>query len=142
MPGRKKFGRISEADFSSLLAAISATAKGRAFLDEYRRRGQPSETLGLLDSLKQIESTVDSVRDQLQPEQIARELQHIAMTLDIALDGAEADPEGEETARRFALAERAQRELTTLARSLAGEIAPPDEAQVDQPPSASGQPVR
>ena len=46
---------------------------------------------------------MESVRDQLQPERIAGELQHIAMTLDIALEGAEADPEGDETARRFAL---------------------------------------
>jgi hypothetical protein len=130
MPGRNKTG-ISEADFSSLLAAISATAKGRAFLDEYRRRYQPYETLSLIDSLKQIESTVDTMRDELKPHRIAGELQNIAMTLDIALDGVEADPEGGESARRFALAGRARQELQTLARSLADGITRPDE---DQPP--------
>jgi hypothetical protein len=124
MAGRRKFGSISEADFSSLLATISATAKGRAFLDEYRKRCQPSETLGLITSLQQIESSVGSVFDQLRPKQIAGELQHISMTLDIAIDGAEIDPEGDETARRFALADRARRELATLASSLAGEVAP------------------
>jgi hypothetical protein len=127
MAGRKKLG-ISESDFSSLLAAVSATAKGRAFLDEYRRRAQPAETLSLLDSLERIESSIGSVRDQLQPERIASELQHVSMTLDIAIDGAESNLQGDETARRFALVDRARRDLAALAHGLAGEVAPnPDE---------------
>jgi hypothetical protein len=43
------------------------------------------------------------------------------MTLDIAIEGAVIDPDGDETARRFALADRARRELATLAHSLRGE---------------------
>ncbi len=126
MGGREKSGRISERDFSSLLTAISATSKGRAFLDEYRRRAQPEGTLDLLNSLRRIESSLGSVRDQLQPERIAGELENIRMTLDIAVDGAASDPEGDETARRFALVERARRELAALALGLAGEIAVTD----------------
>ena len=124
MADRKKFGPLSEPDFESLLQALSATTKGRSFLDEYRRRFQPAETFGLLQSLSQIEATFGSVRDQLQPERIAGELRHISMTLDIAIEGALADPEGDETARRFALCDRARRELAALSHSLAGEQAP------------------
>ncbi len=120
MAGRKDFGRISEFDFSSLLQALSTTTKGRSFLLEYRRRGQPEETLELLNSLQRIETTIEGVRSQLQPELIAGEIQHVAMTLDIALEGAEIDPEGSETARRFALVERARRELAALSACLVG----------------------
>lgn len=120
MAGQATFGRISEREFSSLLQALSSTTKGRAFLNEYRRRFQPEETLSLLDSLQRIEETITAVRDQLQPERIADELRHVAMSLGIALEGASADPEGDDTARRFALAGRARHELETLAASLAG----------------------
>ena len=102
MAGRKKFGPISEPDYEDLLQALSATSKGRSFLDEYRRRALPSETTQLRASLSQIEATLGTVRDQLQPERIADELRHISMTLDIAIEGATTDPEGDDTARRFA----------------------------------------
>jgi hypothetical protein len=124
MAGRKDFGRISESDFSCLLQALSTTTKGRSFLLEYRRRGQPEETLELLDSLQRIETTIEGVRSQLQPELIAGEIQHVAMTLDIVLEGAEIDPEGDETARRFALVERARRELAALSACLVDAPAP------------------
>ena len=133
MAGRKDFGRISESDFSSLLQALSATTKGRSFLKEYSRRARPEETLSLLGSLKQIETSIDGVRSQLKPEVIAGELQHVAMALEIAVDGAEIDPEGNETARRFALVERARRELESLSKSLLGELAEEPEAPAQAP---------
>jgi hypothetical protein len=123
MGGRKGFGPISESDFSSLLQALSGTTKGRSFLAEYRRRCQPTETLGLLDSLERIETTIEGVRSQLRPELVVGEIQHVAMTLDIAVEGVNADPEGDETARRFALVERARHELRTLSETLMGETA-------------------
>jgi hypothetical protein len=119
MPGRKKLEPISEPEFDDLLKALSGTTKGRSFLEEYRRRFQPAETATLLESLSKIESTIGTVREELGPDRIANELQHISMTLDIAIDGAQVDPQGSETARRFALVERARRNLVTLARSLA-----------------------
>lgn len=130
MAGGATFGRISEAEFASLLRALSSTAKGRAFLNEYRQRFQPEDTLSLVESLRHIEATMAAVREQLQPERLADELRHVAMSLHIALDGVDADPDGEEeTARRFAIIERARRELHTLAASLAGtaegQAAPP-----------------
>ena len=58
MAGRKKLGPISEPEFANLLQALSSTTKGRLFLEEYRRRCQPAETLGLLNSLSRIEATI------------------------------------------------------------------------------------
>jgi hypothetical protein len=133
MPGRKKIGPISEPDFDNLLQALTATTKGRMFLEEYRRRCQPAETLGLLNSLARIEASISAAKEQLQPERIAQELRHISMTLEIALDGAEANSSGDTTARRFALADRARRELVTLAKSLAGEVVPTADGHTRDP---------
>ena len=133
MAGRKKLGPISESEFDNLLQALSSTTKGRLFLEEYRRRCQPAETLGLLNSLSRIEATIGAVKDQLQPERIAQELRHISMTLDIAIEGAEINSNGDTTARRFALADRARRELATLAKTLAGELVPNPEGQWRDP---------
>jgi hypothetical protein len=124
MAGRTSFGQISEPDFQNLLQALSATAKGRSFLAEYRRRCGPDDILGLLDSLHRIERSIASVRDQLRPERIADELRRVAMTLEIATDGTAADADGDETARRMALVGHARAELSTLAAGLAGGFAP------------------
>jgi len=125
MLGQTRLGQISEAEFANLLQALSATAKGRSFLTEYRRRSRPEETDSLLDALQRIEATIATVRDQLQPERIADELQRIAMTLEIATDGAESDPAGDETARRMALIARVRNEIAALAGGLAGHPSPP-----------------
>lgn len=135
MAGRASFGQITEADFSSLLQALSATAKGRLFLAEYRRRSRPEDTFDLLNALSRIEATIGTVRDQLQPERIADELRRVSMTIEIAVEGAEADPEGDETARRMALIDRARLELAALAGSLAGELAPPPCERVADDPA-------
>jgi hypothetical protein len=120
MAGQANPGQISETEFTRLLQLLSSTSKGRAFLNEYRERFRPEETLGLLDSLKHIEGSMSAVRDQLQPEAIANELRNIAMSLDLAIEGAEIDPEGDETARRFALADQARSELLALAATFGG----------------------
>jgi hypothetical protein len=130
MGGQASFGAISESEFSNVLEILSSTSKGRSFLDEYRRRFQPEDTASLIDSMHRIEDSMDSVRDQLQPERLAEELLHIAMSLDFAIEGAEADPDGDETARRFALADRARSELRTLAANLSGG---PDEIALIHP---------
>jgi hypothetical protein len=120
MAGHTSFGRISDSEFFSLLQELSGTGKGRSFLDEYLRRARPQETGALLDALARIEATIAIVRDQLQPERIADELRRIAMTLEIATDGAVADADGDEPARRMALVDRARQEISALAAGLAG----------------------
>ena len=136
MAGRASIGQIDETDFSSLLQAISASPKGRLFLDEYRRRNRSEESAQLLDSMKRIETAIAGVRDQFQAQRLAEDLLNIAMTLDIALDGAAADPEGDDSARRFALIGRARLDLASLARGLAGEDGPALQGGIAEPAPA------
>lgn len=124
MAAQTSFGQITDSEFSTLLQALSSTTKGRAFLNEYRRRLRPQETGSLLDALGRIETTIGSVRDQLQPERIADELRRIAMTLEISVDGTAADAEGDDTARRMALVVHAASEIATLAAGLASNPPP------------------
>ena len=124
MDGETPSAQIGEGEYSGLLQLLSATRKGRAFLDEVRRRAQPEEIQTLRRSLQLIQQAIHGLRDQLQPARVADELRHIAMTLEIATEGVVADPEGTETARRMALVNSARSELSALAATLAGEIAP------------------
>ena len=130
MAGQAGLGQIAEADYSRILKTLSGSVTGRAFLLEYRRRTRPEETNSLLGALVRIEDSIATVRDQLRPERLADELRYVAMTLEVAVEGAEADPEGDIAARRMALVERARTELATLATSLEPGI--PD----DQPSEA------
>jgi len=123
MASQAGFGKISETEFSSLLQALSSTSKGRAFLDEYRRRTQPEDTYNLLDTMQRLEKSMAVVREHLRPDRIANELRDVAMALDIAVAGTDADPDGDENARRFALAAQARQELQTLASTLAPDMA-------------------
>jgi hypothetical protein len=124
MSGETPFAQIGEGEYSRLLQTLSATRKGRAFLAEVRRRSRPEEIQTLRRSLQLIQQAMSDLRDQLQPARVADELRHIAMTLEIATEGMVADPEGTETARRVALINRARSELSALAGTFAGEIAP------------------
>jgi hypothetical protein len=114
---------LSDADYSLLLEALSSSGKGRLFLEEYRRRNRPTESSTLLDSLQRIEAIVATVHEQLLPEQLAEELRRIAMTIEIALDGVDADPKGGDAARRFVLIAQAHKEMASLAASFAGRLA-------------------
>jgi len=137
MGGETSFAQIGEAEYSHLLQTLSATRKGRAFLAEVRRRSRPEEIQTLRRSLQLIQQAINGLRDQLQPARVADELRHIAMTLEIATEGMVADPEGTETARRVALVNRARWELSALAATFAGEIAP---VQSELEPAPAGQP--
>ena len=122
MNGQMRLGEIDEAEFSRILQALSASVIGRAFLLEYRRRTRPQETCDLLDALGRIEGSLIGVRDQLQPERLADELRHVAMALEIAVEGAASDSDG--MPGRMMLVARARTDLLTLAESLAGRTGP------------------
>jgi hypothetical protein len=131
------FAQISEGEYSLLLQLLSATKKGRAFLAEVRRRSRPEDIQTLRRSLQLIQQAMTTLRDQLQPARVADELREIAMTLEFATEGVIADPEGTETARRMALVNRARSELSALAGTFAGELAPvPSEIE----PAPAGRP--
>lgn len=115
-------GRLSDEDFSTVLEALSATAKGRHFLAEYIRRSRPPETRMLLDALQRIEAHLHRVREQLQPERIAGELRRVAAML--ATAEAARSGGSRAAAELLALIESAVGDLLALAESLE----PPDGA--------------
>lgn len=125
MAGQTGFGQIADAEFSTLLQALSGTSKGRSFLAEYQRRIHPEDTGALLVALDRIEAAIATIRDQLRPERIADELRRIAMTLDVALESADVGPRSEYRTGNSALIRHARAELSTLADSLASRDAAP-----------------
>jgi hypothetical protein len=134
MAGRAVTDPLSDREYSVLLDALSATQKGRLFLEEYRHRNRPYESTTLMDSLKRIESIVATLQEELRPAQLAEELRRVGMTIEIALDGVDADPEGSDAARRFALIGQARAELAALASSLAGRAVARSDAAPSSPP--------
>ena len=74
-------GLLSEREYEALVKALTATAKGRAFLNEYVARARPEETRNLLDAVRQIEASLSVLREQLVPGRIAAELPRIAADL-------------------------------------------------------------
>lgn len=64
---------ISDSEFEALRITISANPKGRAFLEEYVRRGQPDETRRLLGAVRRFENSIPSLRQGADRNIIARE---------------------------------------------------------------------
>jgi hypothetical protein len=56
---------LSSMDFESIRDAVMETPRGRWFLTEYASRLRSSETTGLLDSMRRIESAVSANHDAL-----------------------------------------------------------------------------
>jgi hypothetical protein len=65
---------VSEEDYQALLAALSASARGRAFLDEYARRQRQTDTTALLEAVARLEAHLAS---QASPD-VAHELNALA----------------------------------------------------------------
>lgn len=81
MAGASQSGLLSEREYEALLAALSSTAKGRAFLNEHIVRTRPEETRNLLSAVRQIEASLLELRKQIVNEGLADELQRIANDL-------------------------------------------------------------
>lgn len=78
MADASQSGILSEREYEALLAALSSTAKGRAFLSEHIVRTRPEETRNLLRAVRQIEASLSELRKQLVHDGIADALQRIA----------------------------------------------------------------
>ena len=136
MAGHMQSEQLNEEDFSEILYALSATAKGRHFLAEHLRRYRPQENRMLLDALHRIEATVRLLRDQIQPERLASEMRRIASTLDIAVEDARETASSADDWRRGDLLARASADLTALALALTGDES--TESVEDEPDAIGG----
>ncbi len=93
---------VSEDDYQAFRAVLSASARGRAFLDEHVRRQRHAETAVLLSAIERLEAqvasqpgradvahelnalveSVRSVRSQIDAVQLAAAVTQLAATLD------------------------------------------------------------
>jgi hypothetical protein len=60
--------QTSEQDYEALIALLSATARGRAFLAEHARRSRIAETATLRDALKQVDDRLGELLGPQSPE--------------------------------------------------------------------------
>jgi hypothetical protein len=67
---------VSEEDYQAFLAALSASARGRAFLGEYARRQRQTDTAALLEAVTRLEAQLASQPPRA--DDIAHELSALA----------------------------------------------------------------
>jgi hypothetical protein len=145
---------VSEDDYRALLAVLSASARGRAFLDEHVRRQRRAETAILLGAIERLETqmaaqpgradvshelnalaeSVRSVRSQIDAVQLAAAVTQLAATLDsvqrrlsalISNDVTGPKPEAKTVQPPFALAITA-----VAARAIAAAESTPEEEPI------------
>lgn len=131
-------GAPSEDDYQALCAALSATARGRAFLAEYARRQRPADTAMLMAAIERLEGLVRNQAPPPSPVQtpadaIRADLR--ALLDEIRAAQAENDVGGltVQVARLAATIEQVERRIETM-------VAPADaqafaEEQTPIPPS-------
>lgn len=123
---------ITDSEFDALRITISANPKGRAFLEEYVRRGQPDETRRLLGAVRRFENSIPSLRQGADRNIIAREaaaLRAIADDMCTIIDRMSSDDE--------ALADEFCTLIANLHTCLNAITAVLDEEAVPRPPSGS-----
>ncbi len=134
---------LEEAQYQALVAALSANARGRAFLAEHARRSRSAETTTLLSAIARVGA---QVRPQGPPrEPIRAGLRTLLAELHTARAAIEANDAPPEADELNALLDRLQTRLTELlapanARSDRGSPPPIREAAVQaapEPPSAA-----
>ncbi|WP_026379622.1 hypothetical protein [Afifella pfennigii] len=69
---------LSDIEYDTMLATLSATVKGRAFLSEYVNRTRPAEIRGLLNAMSQLAGTIAAVKADIRPGRLSTELIRIA----------------------------------------------------------------
>lgn len=81
----------AETDYDAICAAVTATARGRWFLDEFARRNRNSDTLQVLDAIARMEAAVVGDRTQQAARQAHQEVrvELLEMARTIALTRAE-----------------------------------------------------
>ena len=108
----------AETDYDAICAAVTTTARGRWFLDEFAKRNRNSDTLQVLDAIARMEAAVVGDRTQQAARQAHQEVrvELLEMARTIALTRAEM-AESQSEAAQAAMAEPAN---TAAATGIAG----------------------
>jgi hypothetical protein len=108
-------GEAREHDYEALHAALSASARGRAFLAEYARRNRNADTTVVLDALSRLETLVHR-RPAPQPATgaVSDELRGLLDTIRTARLPVAASAMPEKAARLAALIAELEHRITGL----------------------------
>jgi hypothetical protein len=91
----------ADTDYDAICAAVTATARGRWFLDEFARRNRNTDTTDVLDAIARMQASLLSDRTQQTARQANQEvrIELLEMARTIALTRAEVAERKSEVAR-------------------------------------------
>jgi hypothetical protein len=146
--GEPQQSRVAEDDYQSFSAALGASARGRAFLQEYARRNRHADTAVVLAALDRLESVARSQKAAPEAERIRQDLRALLDTIQSARPQIDQTPGAIKAATLSALIEFVQARIEALvapaaAPGLHGFLSPvPEPEQPELPiprPGASAQ---
>ena len=121
MAGRERLGHLSDREYEAVRSALMATAKGRAFLQEFAERARPDDTRALLLALRRMEESLALIRENLQPGTIAGTLRRIGERLSDLLNHGEVRSGGGSISISRQDIETIQNEINMLSSALESE---------------------
>jgi hypothetical protein len=112
--GEPQQSRVAEDDYQSFSAALGASARGRAFLQEYARRNRHADTAVVLAALDRLESVARSQKAAPEAERIRQDLRALLDTIHSARPQIEQTPGAIKAATLSALIEFVQARIEAL----------------------------
>lgn len=139
--------QVAEGDYQSFCEALSSTARGRAFLEEFARRNRQADTQVVLTALERLEATARAQSPEA--DRIRQDLRALLDTLRSARPQTENTPTAIKAATLAALIDFTQARIEALvlpaaARDSETLSAVPDQEQPELPiphPTATAAPV-
>lgn len=107
-------GRVVEHDYQSFCDAVGASARGRAFLQEYARRNRHADTEVVLAALGRLESVARSQKTAPEAERIRQDLRALLGTIHSARPQIDSTPGAIKSATLAALIEFVQARIEAL----------------------------
>ena len=117
----------SEDDYQALCAALSESARGRAFLAEYARRNRHADTETLLAAIERLEAHLRA--DASAVQRLRDDLRMLLIAIRLARPEIDAAGPAAKAAKLTALLDLLERRIDAMAECRPAELAPPaDEA--------------
>jgi hypothetical protein len=107
-------GRVAEHDYQSFCDAVGASARGRAFLQEYARRNRHADTEVVLAALGRLESVARNQKASPEAERIRQDLRALLGTIHSARPQIDSTPGAIKSATLAALIEFVQARIEAL----------------------------
>ncbi len=106
--------RVDEEDYQSFSAALGASARGRAFLQEYARRNRHADTEIVLEALFRLEKVAHSQKTEPEAARIRQDLRALLDTIRSARPQIDQSPGAIKAATLSALIEFMQARIEAL----------------------------